>query len=139
MEAVGTIDILNVAAGHLQFNFNKNDPIEKDRARRAIADMLKRGYSIFIDLEGDGKTLRRVKRFDPKRDCYIIADVPGDKFLEEMDEDTNGETKGETPLLTLKGKAKKKSGVRGGKKGSKERAIPARKTRATAVGPTAGG
>ena len=69
----GLLDILNCGAGHLAIRFEKDNPDEVVKARRIIQDMLRRGYTILVETE-DGGT-RRVKRFDPKRDEYIIEEL----------------------------------------------------------------
>jgi hypothetical protein len=70
----GTLDVLNCCAGHMSFSFDNGDPLELERAKRVVTDMLKRGYALFIE-DKDGK-LAKVKKFDPKRAEYIIADGP---------------------------------------------------------------
>lgn len=69
----GTLDILNCGAGHLELKLTDKDPIEIERAKRIIQDMLKRGYALFI--HGKDKALIRVKKFDPKKLVYVIADL----------------------------------------------------------------
>ena len=66
--------MLSVGDGHLEIRFKKDDPIEIERAKRIITDMLKRGYSLFV--HGKDDVLTRVKRFDAKTGTYIIADGP---------------------------------------------------------------
>lgn len=60
--------------GHLKITYKEGDPIELDRAKRIIGDMLKRGYSLFV--HGKDKALIRVKKFDSKHNVFIIADGP---------------------------------------------------------------
>lgn len=73
--SVGVIDVLSVGRGHMRVEIPENDPAQLEKARLMIEDMLKRGYSIFIETS-DGKT-RRVKKFNPKRMTYLI-DAPDD-------------------------------------------------------------
>lgn len=68
----GQLDILNCGEGHMEIKFDEKDQIETERAKRVIQDMLKRGYSLFI--QGEGNELIRVKEFDSKKGVYIIAD-----------------------------------------------------------------
>jgi len=68
------IDILNCGEGDLEIRFKEGDAIELERAKRIIGDMLKRGYALFV--RGSDGGLIRVKRFDPKQNCYVIADGP---------------------------------------------------------------
>lgn len=67
------LDILNAGKGHVEVRFDNNDPLEIERAKRIITDMLKRGYVLFI--EGKGKELTRVKSFDQVKGVYLIADL----------------------------------------------------------------
>lgn len=69
----GTLDVLNCGAGHLSFRFDKADPMEVEKARRVIADMLRRGYSLFVEVDGQ---LHKAEAFDPETDSYIISDAP---------------------------------------------------------------
>ncbi len=69
----GTLAVLNCGAGHLEFRFDKGDPLEVEKARRVIQDMLTRGYSIFVQ-QPDG--LAKIEGFDPATDCYVISDAP---------------------------------------------------------------
>ncbi len=106
----GSVDVLNCGAGHLRVTFDTTDKIELENARRVISDILARGYALFI---GTGKRLRKVTRFDPKRDEYIIgagADAPPAR-------------RGDDTVL------KNKSGRR----------VKAGSVSATAIAPTAGG
>lgn len=65
------IDALSTGAGDIKLCWNANDPMEVERAKRVIEDMLKRGYALFIQSEG-GK-LTKVKRFKPDTCEYVIA------------------------------------------------------------------
>jgi hypothetical protein len=94
-KAQGTLDVLNCGEGHLSLKFDKDKPEEVEKARKCVEDMLKRGYSIFVDTPGG---LLRVETFDPATDEYIVSDGP-----------------------------------------EKKKRVPAAKTKATAVGATAGG
>lgn len=71
IEIVGSLDILNCGAGHLQFTFDKDKPKEIDKAREIIQDMFKRGYAVLVEVDGK---LERVKRFDPEHDTYVLDD-----------------------------------------------------------------
>ena len=103
----GALDILNCGAGHLTVSFDKGDSADKRRAKSMIADMLNRGYSIFIEVEEDGKkVLKRVESFDPEHSVYTV---------------------------------KLPRGAPRGRRGPSKVSVPMHKTRATAVGATAGG
>lgn len=108
------IDILNTGHGHAEIKFDVTKTEEVDKARRAVVDMLKRGYVLLIHA-ADGSTVR-VKSFDPKINCYIIDDIPE---LVVGDEDEPEECKAKAP----KGK----------------RAVPMGIAKVTAVGRSAGG
>ena len=109
----GSLEILNVGAGHLKIEFNKANPAEVARAKRMVEDMLQRGYAIFVHAE-KGRLLP-VRRFDPKTAAYIVEDVPG---VEEM---------------------AREHPVRPPKNGRRTRRIPMATAKATVVGRTAGG
>jgi hypothetical protein len=70
----GQLDILSCGEGHLEIKYNEKDPIETERAKRIIGDMLKRGYALFI--HGKNDALIRVKRFIATAGTFIIADGP---------------------------------------------------------------
>lgn len=109
------IDVLNAGLGHLEIKFNKDDPMETVRAERIIADMLKRGYALFV--EGADKALIRVEKFDAKTGCYIIADGP------TVPAETSDRTEPSEHVGLPPGK----------------RALKATRTRVTSVGRSAGG
>lgn len=116
------LDILNTGHGHMEISFDKGDPMELERAKRIIADMLRRGYVLFI--EGEDKALIRVEHFDPEKGVYIIADGPlyaGD----QAEVVTHAESVPATPRR------------RG--RPPKSVAVPMEKVRATAIGRSAGG
>ena len=78
------LSILNVGEGDTGVTFDKDKPGELERARRVVMDMLKLGYAIVVEIAGrktkDGKPVyRRATKFDPKRDEYIVRDLPAQK------------------------------------------------------------
>lgn len=116
MEA-GFLDVLNVGAGHLTFRFDrKKGEEEKAKAKKVINDMLRRGYMIFVLVDGEQK---RVRAFDDAHEEYI---------LEEPDDGPPEEVVPDAAMPARK---------RGRPKGSKRVAMTAAK--ATGIGPTAGG
>ena len=126
IEEEGAIDVLNVGLGHLKLSYNAKDPIERDRAKRMIEQMFQRGYALFVEIKkGD---FRRVERFDPKHDTYILGDVPAGSEADVA-------LAAPPPELCRCGRP---AGHRGPHLKDK-RAVPATKARATAVGRTAGG
>ena len=110
----GTLDILNVGLGHLKMEFNKANPVERARAKRMIEEMLRRGYAIFVEHRGK---LSPVRACDPKREMYVIEDVPG---VEEM-------AREHQPIKPRNGRR------------TRYRRVPMTQAKATAVGRTAGG
>lgn len=117
----GEVSVLNVRAGDLRFSFSSDDPIEVERARRVVEDMLRRGYALFIAVDGQ---LRKVQRFDPSTDTYIIANGP----LYAGDREAAEAPTAETPAEPKPRRGRPPT-----------RSVPARSTRATGVAPTAGG
>lgn len=128
----GCVRVLNVGAGDLKLTFDSSDPVEVERARRTVEDMLQRGYVLLADVprkgrrpkgEEEGKRrLVRVKGFDPRADEYLIATdalYPG------------GEAGGEEQEAEGEGRSRKAR--------SKTTRIPAREARVAAVGRSAGG
>lgn len=103
----------------MRFSFDSDDPQEVARAQRVVQDMLARGYILFVDVDGK---LERVKRFNPKTNCYIIAD---------------GATAAPTTVESIE--EVRPAVKRGRGRPRKEREVPARSHKATSVAPTAGG
>lgn len=94
------IDVLSIAKGDMRLVLTGDTPDEQANATKVIEDMFKAGYTVFVETDAG---LRRVKKYNPKRQTYIIV---------------------ESPSTTAS-------------KPTKE--IPAKGTRAKAVGATAGG
>lgn len=123
-DTTGELRVLNVGHGDLRFTFNKDNAIELEKARRCITDMLRRGYALFIEVDGENgqKKTVIVKSFDPERECYIIGDtgaagaVPVDET--EFDEAKPSPRRSKKPATRM---------------------VPMRTSKATAVAPTAGG
>jgi hypothetical protein len=121
-ESSGFLSVLNVGAGDLKMTFDKDKPGDVERARRAIEDMLRRGYMIF--LEGpDG--LERVRAFDPTSMSYVVEVPVVDEPETEAIPAPDAPKLADTPRK------------RGRPKGTKK--VPMTSTRATAVAATAGG
>jgi len=115
---VGTLDVLSTGHGHMKVTITPGDKAEQDKARRMIEDMLKRGFSIFVELD-NGET-RRVTAFDPERLIYYVD--PPDELPDEVATAT-------APEPAPKAKRAKRP----------YRAVPVAGARATAVGRSAGG
>lgn len=120
---MGEIGILNVAAGDTKLTFDPKKPDEVKRASLIVADMLKRGFALLIEVGKDeaGPLYRRASGFDPATAEYIIAGAPADL---------------EVP--NVKGPSSKAPGRTPGRRKSETR-VPATAARAVAVGRTAGG
>lgn len=65
------IDALSTGAGDIKLTWNANDPMEVERAKRVVQDMLKRGYALFIQAKGG--QLTKIKKFDAAKAEYLIA------------------------------------------------------------------
>lgn len=115
----GSLSVLNCGAGDLKITFDKDDPRDVERARRVIGDMLKRGYSLFV--QEDGKWVKAVS-FDPATDSYqIVADAGDPAHVDHEPDDASS-----PPAKRGRGRPPLK-------------ALPMKKTRAMAVAPTGGG
>src|SRR4051812_12954482 len=67
----GCLDVLNCGAGHLTFRFDKNAAEEVEKAKKVLTDMLRRGYMIFVKVDGQQK---RVRQFDAIHEEYILEE-----------------------------------------------------------------
>jgi hypothetical protein len=116
----GEIGILNVGAGDTKLSFDPKKPDEVKRASAIVADMLKRGFALLIEVGKDdkGPLYRRALGFDAETAEYIIAGAPADL---------------EVP--NVKGPA---APPRSRRKAAPTR-VPATRTNAIAVARTAGG
>lgn len=68
------IESLACGAGDIKLTWKADDPMEVERAKRVVVDMLRRGYALFI--QGADGTMTRVAAFDEKTGCYLIAAGP---------------------------------------------------------------
>ena len=117
-QPIGSLSVLNCGAGDLKFRFDANDPDEVEKAKKVIEDMLKRGYTILVEVDGEW---RRATGFDPAKNCYLVTEPPPEQPV-AVD-----------PAQTAPPPPPKKRGR------PKKREVPAATVRATAVAPTAGG
>lgn len=106
---MGSLSILNAGAGDLKLSFNKRNKQEAEHAKVVIVDMLRRGYALFVEENGE---YIRVNKFDPQRGVYVITNI-----------DTSQE-QSKTPTSTRK---------RG------QKTLPMEETTAVAVARSAGG
>lgn len=124
----GQVGILNVGTGDTKLSFDPSNPAERIRAARIVADMIRRGYALLVEVERKGvKGYQRVEKFDEEKCEYIIADfdpVAAQKADEEEDEEVQKKEpetrRGRSPKL-------------------KTRAIPAESAKAIGVPRRAGG
>ncbi len=126
----GSLDILTVGDGHLTLKFDKEDPIELERARRAVTTLLRSGCILFAEI--DGKTTR-ILDFDPRTDSYIIADV-SDNAPERPPRPTDSAV----PESNLGPVLDSKTATQKGKRGRKK-TVPAAEVKVTSVPIRAGG
>ena len=156
----GELAVLSVGEGDMKFSFDKAQPAEVIRARRVVADMLRRGYALLVEVERGGeKRFERVQRFDEATDSYVIADfdpqydpsapeiIAVRKEVEsEQGQGAKATGAAETPVRDAAVAKPKRGrplgsgkGRRSGVKGGGTRKIPAFSAKAIAVGRSAGG
>ena len=143
----GTIGILNVGAGDTKLVFDKNNPMESARSARIVADMLKRGYVLFIETGKDAAgnpSYQRVLEFKEDVCEYIIADLAAPVEQEKPDheqsaEATSGEGSEEGPGEWPRAAPARASIPKAGKGGRPRKAVDAGDTRGIAVARSAGG
>lgn len=71
----GMLEVLSIGKGDLKLTLGGDDPKDNENAKRIIEEMLRKGYSIFVETP---KGLTRVKRFSAKRMTYIISEIVED-------------------------------------------------------------
>lgn len=111
----GMLEVLSVGKGDIKLTVGGDNPEEIDKARAVIEEMLRKGYGIFVETDGG---LRRVKKFNPKRMTYVIAELAPEP----------------APVAATAAKAAKAKDHR-----VVDREIPLAGSRAKAIGRTAGG
>lgn len=138
--SIGGLDVLNCNLGDLKLSFDPANPVQMDRAKRAVRDMLRRGYVIFVEVDGK---LHRVKQFDESKCEYIITDAPGVESDDDDNESTlqeQGEAATESSQEELpEREASSKSAGKKGGKGKSTKRVPAAGAKATSIAPRAGG
>lgn len=128
----GIVEILSVGEGDTKLSFDKSNPVERERAKRIVTDMLRRGYAILVQVGGtDLEPLyRRAREFDPETCEYVIAGGPEDVV------DLSAEKPERDPDAPY---GRRKDGSPAKKRGGYHRRVSADKARAVAVGRVAGG
>lgn len=139
----GTIGVLNVGAGDTRLTFDKNNPAEAIRSGRIVQDMLRRGYALLIEVPDGkgGKTMTRVKEFDPATNEYIIADLDPIQAAAADEQEVRDVQSSAAPSdreAAGEGGAKEPSRLGRPRKGPTSR-IPASGTSGVAVSRSAGG
>lgn len=124
-----SLDVLNCKLGDLKLQFDKDNPVELDRASRAVKNMLRGGFVIFAEVDGK---LRRVEDFDEATDSYVITDVPSTtpEAPAQPESQHAGATGDAGPTEPVEPKRRGRPG---------KRKLPAADTKATAIAPRAGG
>jgi hypothetical protein len=138
---MGRMGILNVGAGDIKLTFDKNNMAESIRAARVVADMLRRGFALMIEVDDGkgGKAYQRVTEFREDTQEYIIADLdPIEARYADEEEAHEKEQQSQATTQTPEGSgpAKKKPGR---KPKIRERAVPAASTTGIAISRSAGG
>lgn len=113
----GMLDVLSIGHGDVKLTLDTSDPKDVEDARQLIEEMLRKGYSIFVDTD-EGPT--KVREFNPKRMTYVVADVPGNELAAAPEQ---------KPLPPGSSKPGRK----------RTREVPVAGSRSTAVGRSAGG
>ena len=67
MSGTMKIDVLKTGAGHSTITFDTSKPEEVENARLMIEDMMKLGYTFYVDTSEGQK---KVTAFDPKTGTY---------------------------------------------------------------------
>lgn len=117
---MGSLAILNAGKGDIKISYDKANALEAVRAKRIITDMLKRGYALFVEVDG---RYTRAARFNEKQSEYIIADY-----------DPTTDEKGEEDAQVAPQQEEKKA-----KRGRPRKTVSMEKVNAVAVGRSAGG
>jgi hypothetical protein len=113
----GVLEVLSIGRGDLRLSVGESAE-DRDRARDLIEEMLRKGYSIFVETD-DGP--ERVVSFNPHRLTYLIQEGPDEQAAAP-------ESAAAKAPKAAKGVRKKRT-----------RQVPVSGSRATAVGRTAGG
>lgn len=134
--AAGELSILNVGEGDTKLSFDPKNPAERIRAARVVRDMLKRGYSLLIEVEPG--VFQRALDFREDVCEYVIADFDSATAAEHdaQEEQQHADQQDEAGTGTAPA-AGAPAPTRRGRRNV--RTLPAEGARAVAVAPTAGG
>jgi hypothetical protein len=139
---VGTVACLSVGKGDIKLSFDPESPAERIRAARVVADMLRRGYAILVEVDGKWT---RAESFREDKCEYVIADfdsaaaVRADREEARKDEESEAGAAGEAPAAPAEEFSPVPPEKR--RRGPKPRlrTVKAESVRTVAVGRTAGG
>lgn len=116
----GVLEVLSIGKGDMKITLDDTDE-GRAESRRLIEEMLRLGYSIFVETKDYGPV--RVNRFDPKEMTYIVVEPAPSDTVNEPD-----------PVPERAAKPAKRRPTK-----TRERKVPVAGSKATAVGRTAGG
>jgi hypothetical protein len=149
----GMLEVLSIGKGDLKLSFDPEDADDTAKARVVIEEMLRKGYSIFVETDVGPA---RVQRFSPERMAYVITELaPGiEPTTGPTDDDgiLDAEVVPDSPELAPGPTVAEQTGVgppedasvppkrpRGRPKKTVDKDVPLAGSKATAVGRTAGG
>jgi hypothetical protein len=138
----GELAILNVGDGDTKLSFDPKNPAECIRAARIVADMLKRGYALLIEVDDGkgGKAYQRATAFREDVFEYVIADFdPVTAAEHDSEEEQEHGQQDEASAGTAPAGGAQDPAPPRGRRSGKVRTVPAAGTRAVAVAATAGG
>lgn len=139
----GTVGVLNVGAGDTRLTFDKSNPAERIRAARIVADMLRRGYALLVEVDDGkgGKTFQRAHEFREETCEYVIADFDPvtAAAADEAERAEASEEAGAAPVETSGEATQSRRSQEPAFKDRRKRAVEASGTRAIAVSRSAGG
>lgn len=132
----GSVGILNVGHGDTKLSFDDDNPADCIRAARIVKDMLRRGYALLVEVEQtDGsKKFQRVYEFKADTFEYVIADLDPEIAAAADAKETADEHRDESQATPRPEVPAAPRGRRG-----KTKTLSAKKSRAVAIGRTAGG
>jgi hypothetical protein len=133
---IGTCAILNVGMGDTKLSFDPASPEDRKRAAATVADMLRRGFAIMVQVgERNGKPLyQRIDSFDEATCEYIIVGLPEDLSMAAL-----GTVEEPAPPPARPKPARGRPGRKAAAKTVPRTRLPAERTAAVAVGRSAGG
>lgn len=133
----GEVGILNVGDGDTKLSFDPNNPAERIRAARIVADMIRRGYALLVETEPGSNQYVRAIAFREDRCEYVIADfdpiTAAEADTREERQDASQQDKAgasAAPTATAPAPARRSYS---------RKSIDAGSRRAVAVAPSAGG